>query len=522
MWKFPGAVAVRVGEFMSRQSQRQAQRPAQQGQGQGQGQGPAQGPAPRGGRGPGGRLGNAAAGDAVQGGRAPGGPARGGAEGGATERGAPSGGLVDWMGAGATRSAGPAVAPGQSPPSVAAGAPAAMVAPVAAGAPVAATTQAEAALLNSLRGQAKRPSPEWLRGVQAALQVPVDQRTGAMNTATVRALLPFREGKGITGDKLLDDPTVTALRVLVPGEPWLETLADAKKKNQAAKPGKDSPKDETAQAMGYADFAAWRAVWDTAYFLDKPVLGHPILLQRVTAADTYIRGRFPGQDAESIQGQLGWDGKIGGAYDHDASNQASHVHAMGIALDVSGPKNPWIFPAKTGGIAQAVQNMMRNASKLYGGEGAFDADDTLRWGEEQSTDEAYQELATRNESFKKYLDLGALSAAERLSAVQAAGIEGSEAKAIADKAKVHRDWWLGNKYRTTATKGFIDMNIELVRAFRDAGGLAWGATDWPEANGDTMHFDARTDSLGVQVKDAGKRASDRAAATARAARPAGS
>ena len=44
-----------------------------------------------------------------------------------------------------------------------------------------------------------------------------------------------------------------------------------------------------------------------------------------------------------------------------------------------------------------------------------------------------------------------------------------------------------------ASRTITDLHLELVRALRDAGGLAWGASDIEgEQVGDFMHFDTRT------------------------------
>src|SRR5262249_59292085 len=58
--------------------------------------------------------------------------------------------------------------------------------------------------------------------------------------------------------------------------------------------------------------------------------------------------------------------------------------------------------------------------------------------------------------------------------------------------------------RTSLT--LTDHHLELVRAMRDAGGLAWGASDIEgEQAGDFMHFDTRTVPACHQYMDTHRR-----------------
>ncbi len=54
------------------------------------------------------------------------------------------------------------------------------------------------------------------------------------------------------------------------------------------------------------------------------------------------------------------------------------------------------------------------------------------------------------------------------------------------------NWSMGASTPRSSTT-ITDLHLELVRALRDAGGLAWGASDIEgEQAGDFMHFDTRT------------------------------
>ncbi|HVE59168.1 MAG TPA: peptidoglycan-binding protein, partial [Pyrinomonadaceae bacterium] len=59
--------------------------------------------------------------------------------------------------------------------------------------------------------------------------------------------------------------------------------------------------------------------------------------------------------------------------------------------------------------------------------------------------------------------------------------------------------------RRSPNRGFLNLRKELVTGLRDSAGLAWGAVDFgtgDDGNGDVMHFDMRTSSIGQAYSEA--------------------
>jgi hypothetical protein len=365
------------------------------------------------------------------------------------------------------------------------------------------TTPEEAKLLTAVRGMRPRPDPAWLAQVQARLGLGAEHQTGAMNTPTLRALLAFRAERGLTGDRVLDPPTLEELERVVPG-PALLPDSGAGRGKQAPAEGADTPKDQTAQRLGFASYTAYKATWRTASFLHGKVRGHPVLTDRVAAADKFLKNKFPGKDDETIAAEIGWNGSIKGSREEGLNDPATHVHAMGVALDVAPSTNPWIFPTSIlPGRETGVVRVMKNAQAIFGGPDAFSSKDATQMGAQQSTDEIYERMAGSNDAVRRYLALGSLSGAALDGGLADAGVPEGERAAAKDNLKADVGFWKSQK-GWGKTDGFMDMSRDVVRAMREAGGLAWGATDWGGEPGDMMHFDARTDAFGKAVYDAGR------------------
>src|SRR6185436_14037242 len=95
------------------------------------------------------------------------------------------------------------------------------------------------------------------------------------------------------------------LSSLAPGTPFHEgTEVGTLAHRQAPAAGARSPKDRTAQDLGYASFAEYRTAWgdDAVTFLgnDFGTPAHPYLRARIRVAETYLRNRVRSPDGGQL------------------------------------------------------------------------------------------------------------------------------------------------------------------------------------------------------------------------------
>jgi len=85
---------------------------------------------------------------------------------------------------------------------------------------------------------------------------------------------------------------------------------------------------------------------------------HPLLASRIAAAEAYLIQRFGSQD-EAIKG-TGWSRRAGAAYSatdaaaHDPKDPKSHMHTMGMAIDIDPNVNPYTMPKGDGPAANWI------------------------------------------------------------------------------------------------------------------------------------------------------------------------
>ncbi len=362
------------------------------------------------------------------------------------------------------------------------------------------TTPEEAGVLNGIRASVKRLDPKWVLGLQAKLQV--KNATGVFNTETLRAV------RGAAGEPKLSAAAIlkeSFLQGLHEGEPYMEGDVLGKL-NQAPKAGATTPADRTAQDMGYASHAAWKATWVDITLLGKTLgPGHPHLAARVRAADAFLKERHPGMDVATIRKTIGWDGSGNGAYDTDAAKGEAHQHTMGLAIDVEKAQNPYIFRGKTKHDGDEAddwyEKFFKHACKVYGGE-PITAANMMAWSKEMSTEELFEKIHATSEATRQYLELAHKDDETIEATLLKAGYKPSEVKAEVGKVKARNKVFHNPKRKQTEAKAITNISEELLLALRDAAGLAWGGVEMSgNENGDFMHFDCRNDPFGKAVYD---------------------
>jgi|GEM_PF-3268391 len=394
-------------------------------------------------------------------------------------------------------------------------------------------------VLNDERATLARRSPAWIHALQAGLEVDAAAQTGALNAPTIQAIAAFQERMPATPTGRLDDATTAALTQQIPA------LATG---GPAAMAAPTALGEWPTMASVHGEFAA-------GTFLGEAFQAHPILISRLAAAEAYLRQRFPGHGVPAIRGMLGISGRFGverggGSY-HAMGwaidiNYSSNPWVGGQAADHQDAPDG-ATPQQTAEIAAAnhASDLVANrhndeadaiiwrAVWLTGHGDVYSTRDMARRGQRQTTDEIWAHAASSNAAFHAYLEGRAdpaliqrwidgidgaapmttraiptdppASAANRGAPadhpvdlhreLQTASAAQWQARIAADYATFHArgsNWEMTGAGQRSATT-ITDHHLELVRAMRDAGGLAWGASDIEgEQSGDFMHFDTRT------------------------------
>jgi hypothetical protein len=378
-----------------------------------------------------------------------------------------------------------------------------------AGATAQPTTPQEARVLNAVRGFDQRFDPSWLMAAQTRLGVGAP--SGAFDTETLRAMRTFASNPALGAAEIR---RVTFLNDIQPGQPVLQ--AEGENPRQRADTSKTTAADRTAQELGYASYKAYKDTWVKLDLLGVNLRGggHPHLKARLDAANAYLRNRFPGLSDEEIRGTIGWSGGGNGAYDADASSGKSHVHTMGVALDVDRSQNPWIFRGKTKRDGNEsddwYEKFFEIACRIYGGT-PLTAKRLHDLGTETSTAELHAQIAASSEATGKYLELCKADVETQRATLAKNGFSEDEIAKLLPKMPKHYQIFHNPDRKQQDAKSFTNISSELLIALRDAAGLAWGGTDFPGANeqGDFMHFDCRADSWGARVYSIGARESRR-------------
>ncbi len=381
----------------------------------------------------------------------------------------------------------------------------------------------EGKILSDIRAFKQQFDPHWLIQLQQKLQV--GDATGAFNTETLRAMRDVT-GEHLDAKKITNETFLVALgaRLGVEGEPFRAEV-DALGHDERDLT-KTDPADLAAQSIGYADYDTYYATALTPVkFLGVSLVqgssdgqAHPLLASRIAAAEAYLIQRF-GSAEKAITG-TGWSKRAGAAYAtsnaaHDTKDPKSHMHTMGMAMDIDPGVNPYTMPKGDGPAADWITWFYQTGFELghrlgYGGD-ALNLDSLLEEGQQMSSEELHEHMLASSQSFARTVELSEQSDDDIKAALLAArepytdgpgdkGIPSLMEKWFHPAKKMFHDAKSGErKFHETMTE-----SKELIVALRDAAGLNWGGTEMSAGqNGDFMHFDTRNDSIGHTVYKAG-------------------
>jgi hypothetical protein len=366
------------------------------------------------------------------------------------------------------------------------------------------TLKEEAKVLNEIRASKKRLDPGWLA---AAQNVAGATPTGGMNTETLRA---FRK---LTGNDKLGSKDILAEGFLadqVPGAHFHQagpmTHVKAEKNPKAT-----DEFDQVARIAGAASYEDWQSKWVAITFLGKTLgQGHPHLAGRLQVAEEYLKNKHGSDKSPAeLRGLIGWDG-TGNAHYYDLG---LHMHSMGLAIDISPSKNPWVFRGKKEQIDSGqkkgdtaddfYEKLFIIATNVYGGE-PITSKQMWTWSQELSSDELWEKIHTSSEAIRKYMDLTKADDATYIATLVASGkYTEDQAKSYAGRRKWHWQKFHDSDRGQAKAEGITNISQDLLVALRDVAGLAWGAGEFTDReggmNGDMMHFDCRNDAVGGRI-----------------------
>jgi hypothetical protein len=377
----------------------------------------------------------------------------------------------------------------------------------------------EGKVLGDIRAFKQQFDPHWLIQVQQKLTV--GDATGAFNTETLRAIRDT-EGETLTAKMITSHEFLIALgaKLGVEGEPF-RAAVDAEG-HDTPDHTKTDPADIAAQAIGYADYDTYRETsLHNVTFLGVSLKqgfsdgrAHPLLASRVAAAEAYLIQRFGSQE-QAIKG-TGWSKRAGAAYSatskeaHDPTNPKSHMHTMGMAIDIDPNVNPYTMPKGDGASGDWIYWFYTTGFELgkrlgFGGD-ALNLQSLYAEGKNMSSEELHDHMLASSKSFARTVEMSEKSDDEIKAALLAAtpAYKESEIPQLIEKwfhpaKKIYHNAKGDRKFHETMTE-----SKELIVALRDAAGLNWGGTEMdPGQNGDFMHFDTRNDDLGHKVYQAG-------------------
>ena len=399
---------------------------------------------------------------------------------------------------------------------------------------IAETSEDEAKVLNAIRGFNARIDPTWLRNVQSSNGV--KDATGAMNTETLRMMRGKLGAAALTADAIVHEAFLKSLVTdlkLKETSPFFGTTevgfrTPDKYKHAAA--GASTPKDRAVQEHHFASYADYQSSWTNIVLLGKTLgTGHPFLANRVAAADAYLRGRFPdikepeAKDAKdkkkkdkehdhALRDAAHWNGEGNASYADDIAKfpNATHQHAMGLAIDIDPGQNAYMFDhhveGKTADESQWFVNIFTEtfevASKLYGTP-AISESTLFEWSARMSTEELLPKVEAASEGFKRLLAMSRRGNAKEIRSALAEHYKGTELDNHI-KTITNIDTWFHLQSGRAEALGPTNLKMEMVIALRDVAGLAWGGTEMDaHENADFMHFDCRQTNFGQQIYQSG-------------------
>jgi hypothetical protein len=393
------------------------------------------------------------------------------------------------------------------------------------------TTKHEADLLNGVRNDQRKVDPKYLLAWQSA--VGVKNNSGAMNTDTLRKMVEKTSEADVTVANILNGSLFKKLAPDVAGKPIIDTGSGwgGSAAGTTGHVGPGQKADGMAQAAGFPNYAAMHHFTDLSLLGFSIGQGQPHLAKRVALADSWLSSRHPDAVGKEdvCQSKLNWSTKGNGAYSDKAElveefgfkgNLAvgPHMHSAGLALDIDGGVNPYVFNGDSNDKDEAngiMAKHLRQAAQIYGGE-PITPQGLAAWSEQMSTEELWARVQEASKSLGLYLALAERGDDNEIFHAfhdpppKGAGYPEKEARdAVIGVKRFGKKGWRDsvwqkdggvkgrmfqdNTGRQNAT-GLMTHKMDMVVALRDVAGLAWGGTEMsPIENGDFMHFDLRHD-----------------------------
>lgn len=249
-------------------------------------------------------------------------------------------------------------------------------------------------------------------------------------------------------------------------------------------------------------------------FFGFKLIGHPTFLNKLAIAKTHLLAntRFTEAELSQIVG-------ISGSRSHWRSTEnKSSYHVFGMAVDLSGGKNPWI--SETDNRKETYYWLIWRAVWLIGNGSTPLSAIILDSMKGETTEVIYEKLRSTNNDVIQYLQLmrngqedDLRAKIEKLSSppqhltvlnrrrvvvplkfyptnITIDQLTGRDIEAW--KKVIQHDKSTTLFYQGGNPSGFLNFPLELIAALRDVAGLGWGGVDIGRSDsGDFMHFDMR-------------------------------
>lgn len=274
------------------------------------------------------------------------------------------------------------------------------------------------------------------------------------------------------------------------------------------------PTDEERYVNTLTNAGTNRATWDAGYINPADFLGvnisrgiHQELDNRLTLAETYLRGEYPGETDAQIASNIGLNTISGKRPIRNAvGGSRLSNHSYGIAIDVNYSANPFI------GRSDSVNNIINRISQLMTGNN-FE----IRTVQAGTNEEIRARFSEASQAFADYFNMRGNRVAIR-QLVLTRGLvttpepPGEIINPWRDEEIDNRVEQIYNQIEADATNtdllgdmemtgigprpltdGFIDLSAQLVEALSNHANLYWGARY--QTGKDIMHFDWRNGTI---------------------------
>jgi hypothetical protein len=253
-------------------------------------------------------------------------------------------------------------------------------------------------------------------------------------------------------------------------------------------------------------------------FMGHTVVGHTTFLRRLDIAQRHLRRNIPDLRESRMVSSVGSPGDR--SQWRAAERLTASPHLFGMAVDINAGQNPWMNDPEAVEDNTRYSWIIWRACWLLGRASPVTAAESHRQAQEgQTTEQIWTYFNEADEAAMEYLgltgnrervedllrSLGAAPAppgpVQKPGGVEMVGDYFPPEIPQSDLARGAEavDQWLSvidsdraawpRRARGDTPAGFMNLDLELVRALRDAGELQWGASDLGEyESGDMMHF----------------------------------